>query len=220
MLVEAQEKGCVEDAVKMAIVCSQTDFDQRLEDEDDRYKQQTAKAEFQGSGSSDFLAQLRMYKAFEEVGKGEKAEKREELRQQWAEKRYLRYATLIRAEEEIDELLDRLHYKEKKKSTDVYSEDSLAECIFKGFRDNLLIKTNSTTSGKNANPIYRLEHENLVNNAVIDLHSNIHVGGGTPEYVVSGGNYPRQKENVDGTMRYIRMQMNQKVNSAWLSLAA
>ena len=211
MLVAAQEKGCLKDAVTLAVVCSQTDLYQREEDIE-KSSQIAAQREFEAPGGSDFLARLRMYNKFIEVGKGESDFlKREELRKRWAKDHYLRYAALERIEAARVDLLDRLNYRETG-AAEITDEAALARCIFEGFKDNLLTRGNPHTDTRTNTPMYSysLNGEQSVNNGVIDRYST--VDPASTQYAVTAGNYARQT----GAKRYIFMQMNQRVDPKWL----
>ena len=222
MMVEAQQRGCVKDAATLAIACSQTDIDERLDDEALRKAQANAKHEFEVPPGSDFLARLRMFKAFEEVGKNKVPEEQIVMRKAWAKARYLRYATFERIEEERDELLDRLDYQSTGNETT--DEAALSRCIFEGFRDNLLTRSNSHFSREKNKTLYSysLQGEPHVQNSVI--HSGSTVVPGNAQYAVSAGNYVRQQETIKNGVnmgrRYIFMKMNQTVDPSWLPLAA
>lgn len=210
MLVEAEKRGCLKDAVTLAVVCSQNDLYQRGEDED-KQAQLDAQREFEYPNGSDFLARLRMYKKFEEVGQDQTDPvKREEERKQWAAAHYLRYATLERIEAERTDLLERLNYR-KPAPPETTDEAALSRCVFEGFRDNLLTRGSYYIDKKSHKKLYSysLRGED-VHNGVIDRNSTV-----TPDnssYVVTAGNYARQT----GEKRYIFMQMNQVVDPTWL----
>jgi HrpA-like RNA helicase len=214
MLVEAEKRGCVRDATTIAAVCTQTDLYLRG-DQEEKKNRIEAQTEFAVAGS-DFISRLRMFKAFEKVGKGESdAKKREDLRKKWALEHHLSYTTLQRIEVARADLLDRLDISGDVAATD---EDSLGHCIYEGFKDNLLRKLPKSAvpavAAANIPDTYELNGELGVTNAVIDRDSTVNATASI--YVVTAGNYPRQRLDPDGKRRYIFMQMNQIVKDEWL----
>jgi len=210
MLVESKSKKCTKDIATLAVVCSQTNLNVRVTN-GEKDKPREVQRKFEYPNGSDFIARLRMYKAFEEVGAQESDEtKRVELQKKWAADHYLRYDTLLAIGEERAELLDRMGYK----STDdePSGEDVLRRCVFEGFRDNLMNRNGSYIDKKNDNRTvytYTLRGE-PVNNAVVDQYSTV-VPKDSP-YVISSGNYPRQ----GGAKNHIYMVLNQQVDPSWL----
>jgi late competence protein required for DNA uptake (superfamily II DNA/RNA helicase) len=216
MLVEAGERGCVRDATTIAAVCTQTDLYLRgdLEEKKNRIE---AQAEFAVAGS-DFISRLRMFKAFEQVGRSELDEvKREKMREKWALEHHLSYRTLQRIEVARADLLDRLDTSGDTGTTD---EDTLGRCIYEGFKDNFLTRLPKSAvpavAAANLPNIYELNGELGVTNAVIDKDSTVDATTATSMYVVTAGNYPRQRLDPDGKRRYIFMQMNQSVKGEWI----
>jgi len=201
MLVEAEKRGCTLDAATLAVVCSQTDLSQRL-DGVDRYLPHEIQSEFAIPPGSDFLARLRMFKKFQEVGKNEtNPQEKERLRTVWAEKYYLRYATLQRIEEDLTELLKKMKINTAPATTD---EQVLARCIYEGFKDDLLTQGKMFTSKGKDLYNYSLKSE-PVTRAVIDEESYIPID--TTLFVTAGGNVRHP----------LFMRMNQVVDPAWLT---
>jgi len=198
MMVEAERLGCAESAATIAVLAAQNSLYKRKNTDTERDAVRRKQQEFQVP-DSDFLSLLRMYRTFQDVGKGEHDNAtKESMRRAWADDHDIRYETLVKVGEERRQLLEKLHLSHI--THDHASDDAIRRAVFEGFRDMLMVRDISA---------YTMVHEPVVFGVKIDKYSPVQAG--SYQYIIAAGNNPRiRKKDL------VVMQTCQGVNSSWI----